>query len=671
MRFAYLGLFARIFEWIFEKILSPIVKFLASLLSAVFEWIFENIIAPILTLVLKEIIPWIIDLIKELLSFLFYEILAYLCKIINYMQEAFDIFAGVQQVTYEIDGEKSTGPLLQAVMAQPAVFKLFIAIMAVGFFMAMVFTIIQVGKSVIDLDFDGKRPVGAVLRSLFKTAIQFIMVPLSVIIIISFSTLLLKTIDDAVVYATGTSGKAKLGNIVFCIASLEAEKTPGYNIGSYKPTDGKSILEVGGRGPIYADTESFLDSTYVQKHFKLGDFDYFTGYIAGIFLIIILAATGLVFIQRLFDIIVLYVISPIFISTMPLDEGEKFKRWKDLFYGKVFGGYGAILSMQVYFLLIPFIMGPQITWGGPGTSEDSVYLFKLLFLLGGAYATTKMGPMITGLISQSAGAAEAQTSGMVSSYMGGKAIAWTTAGISAVAGGVGSLIGGGVSGLTGSGKERTDIADAKFDKMRPQKPGEGGDKADDKKKSEGNKADPPKKKADLKYDTEGGKAKEKSGFDKFLGGVHKVLPHKSNPDGSYSFGLLGFRINYDKDGNRTGFKIPCMEFKYDKKGKSHVDSFKVPGVVKMQRQGKDGSFCVKDIPAIGLNRTQGQDGEFHTSHLGLVGYNAEEMDNGQFNKTSIMGIKFGAKLNEKTGNYETNGVRVGNFIFGGESLEKK
>ena len=671
MRFTYLGLFAKIFEWVFEKILSPVVKFLASLLSAVFEWIFENIIAPILTLVLKEIIPWIIDLIVELLSFLFYEVLAYLCKIVDYMQTAFDIFAGVQPVTFERNDIKTTGPLLQAVMAQPVVVKMFAAIMAVGFVLAMVFTIIQVAKSVIDLDFEGKRPVGAVLRSLFKTAIQFIMVPLSVIIIIAFSTQLLKTIDDAVKLANGNSGSSSLGRIVFLISSLDAEKTSSYNIGSFRPSSTcGNILEAGGRKEIYTGTKSYLDSSYIKAHFNLRDFDYFTGYIAGIFLIIVLAASGLVFIQRLFDVVVLYIISPVFVATMPLDEGEKFKRWKDLFYGKVFGGYGAILSMKLYFLLLPLIMSPQLKWGE--SSEEGAYLLKLMFILGGAYACTKIGAMVTGLISQSAGAAEAQTSGMVSSAMGGAALSMAMSGMSWVTGKVGGAVGSMLPGFGGG--ESTQIADQKFSKMRPGGAG-GGNKGEtgDKPGSSGggdNKADI-KAKPDLKYDMTGGKAQSKTWFDKALGKVHKVFPHKSNPDGSYSFGMLGFRINYDKDGNRTGFKVPTTEFKYDKNGNSHVDNFNVPGIVKMQRRGTDGSFCVKDIPSIGLNRTQGQDGDFHTSHLGLVGYNAEEMDNGEFSKTSIMGLKFGAKLNESTGKYETNGVRVGNLIFGGEDLTKK
>ena len=53
MRMVYLGLFSSIFNWVFNKILAPIIKFIANILSVVFEFIFNNILMPILTLVFK------------------------------------------------------------------------------------------------------------------------------------------------------------------------------------------------------------------------------------------------------------------------------------------------------------------------------------------------------------------------------------------------------------------------------------------------------------------------------------------------------------------------------------------------------------------------------------------------------------------------------------------
>ena len=98
MKSAYLGLFSTIFNWVFEKILSPIIEFLAGLLSSVFEWIFENILVPILTLVIETVTPWLVKFFKDLFAELFYKILAYLCELVDFLEETFDIFAGTTPV---------------------------------------------------------------------------------------------------------------------------------------------------------------------------------------------------------------------------------------------------------------------------------------------------------------------------------------------------------------------------------------------------------------------------------------------------------------------------------------------------------------------------------------------------------------------------------------------
>ena len=831
MKSAYLGLFSTIFNWVFEKILSPIIEFLAGLLSSVFEWIFENILVPILTLVIETVTPWLVKFFKDLFAELFYKILAYLCELVDFLEETFDIFAGTTPVK-DVARDVSDS-LLNIVIFNPTIKKLFYMVMAIAFVLTLTFAVISVAKATFDLEFNGRKPVAQVMRTLFKTMIQFMIVPLMVLFILNLASKLLVAIEDSTKMANGTTGNPSLGSTVFAITSLDASVSPSENVSGNSSTS-KNFLNEGVRGYFYRREAGwdYTSLSSIRPFFKFADFDFFTGYAVCIFLIIILAATAIVFVQRIFEVVILYVICPFFVSTMPLDEGEKYKKWKELFFGKLFGGYGSILGMKIYLMLVPFIMGNSIVWGN--SSNDSAYLMKLLFIVGGAWATFKLGPMVTGLISAEAAHGEMATSGMVGGMAGG---ALATAAVKS-AQFTGKMVGKGVGLAVGPSKdseEKTALADQKFDDMRraqmeesgelpedeetggkgggldlPDKPGDGneseetrdtennmedfmneadekedqeekdngadiGDKPEDTegkpedtedgekdneadiddKQELGEDTDEPagdddplnqsfndndnltdeeledrdientlgkdaleekKEESESKEEEKGNKykqgtAKTQNKFDKFLGLCHRVLPHKANKDGSYSFGLLGFRVNYDKDGNRTGFKIPCVKFKYDDKGNVRLHKMNF-GIAKIQREPSSGSMKLKSIPLIGLNRKadketgefnvtrigalgidreKGKDGSYHVSKIGALGVTRSQINdsgeygitgvssiglkmdthkNGERTVSSIAGLKFGSVLNKQTGHFETSGVRVGNMIFGGGNYVK-
>ena len=76
MEYAYMGLFSAIFNWIFDKILSPVLNFISGLLETVLSWIFNNVLGPLLQAVLWPIIEGTIKLILEVLSGVLYSIFA-------------------------------------------------------------------------------------------------------------------------------------------------------------------------------------------------------------------------------------------------------------------------------------------------------------------------------------------------------------------------------------------------------------------------------------------------------------------------------------------------------------------------------------------------------------------------------------------------------------------
>ena len=425
MEYAYLGLFKKVFEWVLSRIIDPVYRFVSNLLVTVFSWIFEEILAPVLLPILEEALDFFISLWLEIYSNQLYLLFSGVLKLIDYLETAFDVFIGLRDVTYtQPDGTVVSGSLVEVLMQQKSISTVFWVITMGALGLALILTIYGTAKSAFDLDFENKRPVSKVLAAMMKTFIQFFTVPFFVFFLLKLSAVILKGITGVL----GFGGETTLGRIVFVIASLDASRTEGYNISN--PGKGIKIgVTDAERAPFYnisgtglKDYGRLMD---VDEAFYLQDFDYLIGFIAAIFLLFTIGICLIIFVQRVFEICLLYLASPYFVCMIPLDDGEKFSRWREMFVGKCFTGFGSVVGMRLFLMICPIIMGNNITFGNEA-SPEMTYMIKLFFIAGGAWAVYKSGPMITSLISSQAGSSEASTAatvgGMLYAYTAGKMI---------------------------------------------------------------------------------------------------------------------------------------------------------------------------------------------------------------------------------------------------------
>ena len=150
-------------------------------------------------------------------------------------------------------------------------------------------------------------------------------------------------------------------------------------------------------------------------------------------MLVMFVTSSITFIQRIFDIILLYIISPITTSTIPLDDGNRFRVWKDMLISKILGAYGIILVMNLFFLIMPQIN--RMTFFDNGFQNGLVYF---LFMIGGAFAITKANLVISQLCGSQAGGREFAQ--MIYNFRSGIAFAKATTGA------VGAVVGGAVGG---------------------------------------------------------------------------------------------------------------------------------------------------------------------------------------------------------------------------------
>lgn len=421
MELVYLGFFSRVFEWVLNHIFEPVFRFVANLLNTAITWIFQEVLAPLLMPVLEDVLEFAIKLWVEIYSTQLYLCFSGVLKLIDYLETAFDVFIGLRDVSFKSGGTEITGTLIEVLMQQKNISRIFWILTIGGLGIAMMLTIFATAKSALDFDFDNKRPVTKVMAAMMKAFIQFFTVPFLVYFMLKLSAVILKGVTSALT----ASGNTSLGRMLFVIASLDAAKAENFNVSSNSGVDIGPFDDI--RKPFYVIGERGVSSkdygklSEVDNYFHLAEFDYLIGFIAAVFLLFTIGICLVIFIQRIFELLILYLVSPYFVCTMPLDDGEKFSRWRELFIGKCFSGFGSAIGMRLYLLVCPAIMGNQIRLAA-NSSPETEYMMKLFFLAGGAWAVYKSGSMVTSLISSQAGQSEMQTANMAGGMLYGHTI---------------------------------------------------------------------------------------------------------------------------------------------------------------------------------------------------------------------------------------------------------
>ena len=348
-------------------------------LQEIFKVIFDEVLTPILTDVLMVVIDLVGNTLMDIFGELLLQGLVILLKIVDFLESIFDIFSGNRDVG--VNGHSMD--LLSAFFSMDKVKMAFlmVTILAVG--MAFLFTIATVAKSISDMTLDNKRPVGKVLGSGMKAALTFALVPFMAVFFLQLSTLVVRGVNSQMVAAQVDGGKPPtMGTVIFLTGSMNAAKHDVENPGF---TD--SI-----RGKYYKGQVEYTDMDRVKKDFDPAKFDIVICSVCTILVIIILICGIFLFIQRIFDVLLLYVVSPLFVSTMPFDDGAAFGKWRDLFVAKLFSGFGVIFTMKLYLMLVPLLTGNSISLFSDRTIAGYAVInsmLKMFIVIGGAWAAFK------------------------------------------------------------------------------------------------------------------------------------------------------------------------------------------------------------------------------------------------------------------------------------------
>lgn len=344
-----------------------------------------------------------------------YSIQRSICSICDFIREIFYMLGGLE--TVNIDGNNSD--LITYFVSGNTVKNIFLAVSLVGVITLVIFTLISIIRSEYAYG-ENKKGKGVILENAGKSFIIFLMIPFILLAGITLTNVTMKSLNYAMnPYITEEGGGTTIGGQMLVTSASNA----------YIGEEDKAQTEKSFISGIL----DYKDINTVKQYYDLKNIDFFVGIIGSIVILVMFAMCAITFIQRLFNIIMLYIISPISTSTIPLDDGARFKLWREMMVSKVLSGYGIILTMNLFFIIMPKLTA--IEFFNDGFQNGIV---RILFIIGGSFAVTKANLVISQLTGASAGAAESQQ--MLANMRTGMNI---TRGLTGTAiGGVGLLLGG-------------------------------------------------------------------------------------------------------------------------------------------------------------------------------------------------------------------------------------
>ena len=192
---------------------------------------------------------------------------------------------------------------------------------------------------------------------------------------------------------TTGSESVPLDRILFLACTMRAANNSAFN-------ENASFTDAL-RAPYYTGAKSIYDYDTVIADFDIGlATDYILLFIIGFIMIKDLMEIIFTCVSRIFNMILLYLISPPLIATAPLDGGAKFKQWITAMVVQSFGVFGTIISMRIMMLLIPIMLGGDLIL------FDNVFLNifgKIILIVGAIEVEKKAQGLITGILADNAG----------------------------------------------------------------------------------------------------------------------------------------------------------------------------------------------------------------------------------------------------------------------------
>ena len=380
--------------------------------------------------------------------------------IIDMVQSVFRRVAGMEPYWYKQDSGNITsqdGDIVESFLHSDLVWNIFTSVLIAAIILLFVTTIMAILKTEVNEKDNAKGPV---FKQALKAIAYFAIVPVVCLFGVSLANIFLRSFDSAtsVEGATSISGQvfaaasynsnrvrngqqlagddSKYSNAIKRLMGVRytvngtTKQTLNIKESSSQEEVAKAIDSAFINGYIitieennvvydYSDKSSYMagygyltgskqesfktfDKTatsLVYYYYDLLSYNYLIGYLASFTIIMLLLNLMIGVVQRLFDLTILFIVSPAFIATMPLDEGSRYKKWREEFVKGTLSCYGPIVGINLAFTILTlvqriYIFDPE----GGGMNGLFNALMQCIFVIVAILCVKDFGKLVNGLV---------------------------------------------------------------------------------------------------------------------------------------------------------------------------------------------------------------------------------------------------------------------------------
>ena len=328
-----------------------------------------------------------------------------------------------------LEGTDNASDFLSQNLTSELVLQTFLLICAAGVVFVILFTVVRLIKA--QMDERDEHGTGKAIRGALGAVALMLVVPLFAVIIVTGASFTAQAIDGSTRSSTDVSYSTEVvfSTVDQSMLTEEGQRWYHGDRNTYTLYDGYGnqikgmtavkLLYGGWTNGVSAEDKYYADAACTQplewKFSGWSDFDklttlvnegtYFDSFIlpmlGGFVMLCSLAMSGITIAQRLFSVVFLLIISPIPICARPIDDGARYKKWSEMFLGKVIGSYGIIFALNVFFSISPMIVSHTFF-----VNSFANGVAKLLIYIAGVVFATGANVLIGQLIGADAGQAE-------------------------------------------------------------------------------------------------------------------------------------------------------------------------------------------------------------------------------------------------------------------------
>ena len=305
-----------------------------------------------------------------------YQISKTLFKIIDGLVQCANYLCGVDPV--KVDGEEVD--FVEYILTSEQIGFAFRVAALLGMIVVVVFSVIAILRTLAKEKAEGTP--AQIAGKAIKSILSFFFIPMIMIVVVNAGNIFMEAM-----YKATLQGDASLGDFLFKAFAMES---------GVSPTDVDAFLANPER--------NWRNTSDVWELMDLSEFEFIFSWIACGVILGCIGMSMMYFVSRVISIAILYIAAPFSIGASVIDDGARFKLWREQILIKFITGYGMMIAINIYAMICLLVMNPTLIFFEQGSFID--FLMKLLLIAGGGVSLKQSMALIGNLISNGAGSNE-------------------------------------------------------------------------------------------------------------------------------------------------------------------------------------------------------------------------------------------------------------------------